>query len=113
MKNLYLVLLALNNIASITLIGMFSNNIALGIISAILFIVITIAIIKNKKKIELIDLITLSIYMVFVISIFIFSIIFQTSNTKTFSIIYFSQFLLLPNILFNIYNLFKIKSSSN
>lgn len=113
MKNLYLVLLVLNNIASIILIGMFSNNIALGIISAILFIAFTIAIIKNKKKIELIDLITLSIYMVFVISIFIFSIIFQTSNTKTFSIIYFSQFLLLPNILFNIYNLFKIKSSSN
>lgn len=113
MKNLYLVLLALNNIASIILISMFSNNIALGIISAILFIAFTIAIIKNKKKIELIDLITLSIYMVFVISIFIFSIIFQTSNTKTFSIIYFSQFLLLPNILFNIYNLFKIKSSSN
>ncbi len=113
MKNLYLVLLVLNNIASIILIGMFSNNIALGIISAILFIAFTIAIIKNKKKIELIDLITLSIYMVFVISIFIFSIIFQTSNTKTFSIIYFSQFLLLPNILFNIYNSFKIKSSSN
>lgn len=52
MKSLYLVLLALNNIASIILIGMFSNNIALGIISAILFIVITIAIIKNKKRLN-------------------------------------------------------------
>lgn len=106
MKKLYLTLLILNNIASIVLIIMFSNSLILDILFTILFIIMTILIIKRKKSIDLIDLITLSIYMIFVISMFIFSIVFQTSNTKTFSMIYFSEFLIIPNLLFNIYNLF-------
>lgn len=106
MKKLYLALLILNNIASIILIGMFSNSAILGILSALLFITMTICIIRRKKSIELIDLITISIYMIFIISMFIFSIVFQTANTKTFSMIYFSEFLIIPNILINVYNLF-------
>ena len=106
MKKLYLTLLILNNIASIVLIIMFSNSIILDVLFTILFIIMTILIIKRKRSIDLIDLITLSIYMIFVISMFIFSIVFQTSNTKTFSMIYFSEFLIIPNLLVNIYNLF-------
>lgn len=106
MKKLYLTLLLLNNIASIVLIIMFSNSLILDVLFTILFIIMAILIIKRKKSIDLIDLITLSIYMIFVISMFIFSIVFQTSNTKTFSMIYFSEFLIIPNLLVNIYNLF-------
>ncbi|MBO5476095.1 MAG: hypothetical protein J5982_06325 [Bacilli bacterium] len=106
MKKLYLTLLILNNIASIVLIIMFSNSLILDILFTILFIIMTILIIKRKKSVDLIDLITLSIYMIFVISMFIFSIVFQTSNTKTFSMVYFSEFLIIPNLLVNIYNLF-------
>ena len=106
MKKLYLTLLILNNIALIVLIIMFSNSLILDILFTILFIIMTILIIKRKKSLDLIDLITLSIYMIFVISMFIFSIVFQTSNTKTFSMIYFSEFLIIPNLLVNIYNLF-------
>ena len=106
MKKLYLTLLLLNNIASIVLIIMFSNSLILDVLFTILFIIMAILIIKRKKSIDLIDLITLSIYMIFVISMFIFSIVFQTSNTKTFSMVYFSEFLIIPNLLVNIYNLF-------
>lgn len=106
MKKLYLTLLLLNNIASIVLIIMFSNSLILDVLFTIVFIIMAILIIKRKKSIDLIDLITLSIYMIFVISMFIFSIVFQTSNTKTFSMIYFSEFLIIPNLLVNIYNLF-------
>lgn len=107
MKKLYMTILILNNIASIILICLFSNNLILGVLSAIIFLTFIVAIIKRKRSIEMIDLINLSIYMIFVISLFIFSIVFQTTNTKTFSMVYFSEFLILPNILFNIYNLFK------
>lgn len=109
MNKLYLTLLLLNNIASIVLIIMFSNSLILDVLFTILFIIMAILIIKRKKSIDLIDLIdliTLSIYMIFIISMFIFSIVFQTSNTKTFSMIYFSEFLIIPNLLVNIYNLF-------
>ncbi len=107
MKKLYFALLILNNIAATILIGTYSNNIILLIPFALLFLILSITIIKRKKSIEIIDLINLSIYMIFVISLFIFSIIFQTSNPEMFSMMYFSKFLILPNVLFNLFNLFK------
>lgn len=107
MKKLYLILLLLNNIAAIILISTFSSNLILSILAAIVLIALTITIIKRKKLIETIDYITLSTYMLYVISLFIFSIIFQTSNPETFNMMYYSKCLILPNIIFNLFNLLK------
>ncbi len=111
MKKLYLLLVILNNLAITLVLTNYSitlwNNIILPIIIFVLYLFITIKIIQRKKAMELIDLITLSIYMLFLIIYFIFSIVYQIHNTSTFSMLYFSQFIIIPNILFNLFNLFK------
>lgn len=113
MKKMYLLLIILNNIAStILIINYFlielnALKIFFIISAVILYLSLTIAIIKRGQIITSLDMITISIYMLFIIFMFLFSIYYQNQNPYTFSMLYFSSFLFIPSILFNVYNLFK------
>jgi hypothetical protein len=114
MKKLYLLLVIINNISSVILIGTYlhsliinSFNIILMIIIGILYLLSTITIIKHKRNITSFDLICISIYMLFIMSFFVFSMIYQVNNTYTYNMLYFIRFAVVPNILFNLFNLVK------
>lgn len=112
MKKIYLLLIILNNIASLLLI---TNHLSTGlniffiIGIAILYLSLTIAIIKRTRIIAKLDIISVSLYMLFVIFMLLFSIIYQNNNFYNFSMLYFSGILFVPSLIFNIYNLFNNK----
>lgn len=115
MKKMYLLLIILNNIASFLLITNYLSTkltnlkVFFIIATAILYLSLTIAIIKRCRIITTLDMITISLYMLFIIFMFLFSITYQNQNPYTFSMLYFSSVLFIPSILFNVYNLFKNK----
>lgn len=112
MKKLYLLLIILNNIATLLLITNYLStglNVFFIIGAIILYLSLTITIIKRMRGITKLDMITVSLYMLFVIFMFLFSIIYQNNNPYTFSMLYFSSVLFIPSLLFNIYNLIKNK----
>lgn len=115
MKKMYLLLVVLNNIASILLITNYlltelnALKVFFIIGAVILYLSLTIAIIKRCRLITILDMITISLYMLFVICMFFFSIYYQNRNPYTFSMLYFSSILFIPSILFNVYNLLKNK----
>lgn len=119
MKKMYLLLIILNNLASFILISSYlllninTLNILIVIGVFLLYLSITIAIIKRSRIITGLDIFTISIYMLFIIFIFLYSMIYQKENVYTYNLSYFSELLFIPNILFNVYNLFKIKREEN
>lgn len=114
MKKLYHLFFILNILCSISifinilfLAGYSSLSIPLMIGVIIFYLGILIIYFKKNVIIEKNDLILLSIYALFLIGYIIYIIIFQSSNGRTYNMLYFSKLLLLPSILYSLYNLFE------
>ncbi len=71
----------------------------------IFYLVSTILFFRKKFLIEKIDYIITGIYLLTCISIFIFSLIYQMNVTEIFSMVYMNILLIVPHILYIIYNL--------
>ena len=74
-------------------------------INILFYIISTIIFYKNKKDINIIDIIVLYMYLIFTIFIFIFNILIQEKNAYSF--IYFNFYIYIYHILYIIYNYFK------
>lgn len=64
---------------------------------------------KNKNEIGNLDIIVTSTYIIFMGIVLTFSIIYQNSHSETYNMMYFTKFLLVPHLLYIIFNLIKTK----
>lgn len=114
MKKTYTLLYLLNILAGICLVinylFVFNNT----SISPLIFIIILLFYIasiiyyfKRKKEVSYLDVIITTIYVLFITIVFIFSINYQANNPETFNMMYFSRLLILPHVIYIIYNLIK------
>lgn len=75
----------------------------------IFYIIALIFYFKNKNEIGKIDIIVTSVYIIFIASILLFSIIYQNNNSENYNMMYFTKFLLIPHLIYIIFNLIKTK----
>ena len=80
-------------------------NILFYILLCLFYIISTIIFYKNKKDINIIDIIVLYMYLIFTMFMFIFNILIQEKNAYSF--IYFNFYIYIYHILYIIYNYFK------
>lgn len=73
------------------------------------YVVAIIMYFKNKKEISSLDIIVTSIYIIFMGMVLIFSIIYQNNNSETYNMMYFTKFLLIPHLLYILFNTIKTK----
>lgn len=116
MKKINIVLFLINILCGLLIfsnyffIFNFSNiSIPLALVISIFYLIVSIIFIKQNKKLEKIDIITNSIYYIFLIFMLIFSIIYQANNNETFNMMYFTKFLIIPHLLLIFINLVKSK----
>lgn len=64
---------------------------------------------KNKRDVSTLDIVVTSIYILFVGSILLFSILYQNNNGENYNMMYFTKFLLAPHLTYIIFNLIKEK----
>lgn len=108
--NLFFILNILCSISIFVNILFLSSSSDLSIISMIGVIIFYIGIIylyfKNDRDICNRDIIFLSIFSIFLIIYIIFMLFFQSNNSRTYNMLYFSKLLLFPSIIYSLYNLF-------
>ena len=116
MKKINIVLFLINILCGLLIfsnyffIFNFSNiSIPLALVISIFYLIVSIIFIKQNKKLEKIDIITNSIYYIFLIFMLIFSVIYQANNNETFNMMYFTKFLIIPHLLLIFINLVKSK----
>lgn len=85
--------------------GISSESIILFIGLILIYIISIVIYFKRKKEITLYDMIISSIYYLFLIVYFVFSIKYQNSNSDTFNMMYLSS---LINVLHFIYLIFGV-----
>ena len=81
-----------------------SINIFIFSIFLLFYIISLIIFFKNKKEYFKIDFIMLIIYIIFMIGLFISSIIIQNLFPLSYAILDFTRLMLIPHIIFIIYN---------
>ena len=114
MKKINIVLILINILCGLLIfsnyffIFNFSNiSIPLALVISIFYLIVSIIFIKQNKKLEKIDIITNSIYYIFLIFMLIFSVIYQANNNETFNMMYFTKFLIIPHLIMILYNIKK------
>lgn len=85
--------------------GISSESIILFIGLILIYIISIVIYFKRKKEITLYDMIISSIYYLFLIVYFVFSIKYQNNNSDTFNMMYLSS---LINVLHFIYLIFGV-----
>lgn len=86
-----------------------SSSIPLLVGFLIFYIIAIILYFKNKNEISKLDFIVTSIYIIFIATVLLFSILYQNNHGENYNMMYFTKLLLMPHILYIIYNLIKIK----
>ena len=106
MKKIYNIFYILNIICGLLIFinyfYVFNYNnlsIILTILLLMFYIFSTIRYFKIKENIKKIDIIIFGIYIIFFISMLIFSVIYQINNPDTFNLMYYSKYLIIPHIL--------------
>lgn len=84
-----------------------SYSIPLFIPILIFYIVMSIIYFKNNNTFDKTDILFNSIYYLFILSLFIFSMIYQVNNSYTFNLIYFTKFMIIPHIIKEFYDIIK------
>ena len=77
------------------------------IVAYIFYLASTILYFRKKFLIEKIDLIITGIYLLICASVFISSLLYQTSVVDIFSMVYLNMLLLIPHFLYIIYNIIR------
>lgn len=116
MKKIYNVFFFLNIISGILIMINYlfifnykDSSIPLFCILILFYIVASILYIKNKSTPNYLEYIITSIYIIYSIFIFIFSAIYQSNNSLIFSIMYYIKYLIIPNIIYVVYNIIKVR----
>lgn len=114
MKKVYHIFFILNILFSISIIvnilflasyNTYSIPIMIGVIIFYLGIIITYF--KKNIDIKREDFIVLSLYAIFLIFYIVYIINYQSNNSTTYNMLYFSKIILLPSLIYSIYNLFE------
>lgn len=77
------------------------------IIAFVFYLVADILYFRKKFVINKIDLIITGIYITTCILVFIYSVIYQSGMYDIFSMVYFNTLLLVPHILYIVYNILR------
>lgn len=104
------ILCGLLSIINYELLYKYSDTSILILIGFIIFYIVSLIIyFKNKNEISNLDLVVTSIYILFMAGVLVFSILYQNSNSENYNMMYFTKFLLLPHLIYIIFNLIKTK----
>lgn len=82
-------------------------NLLVLIIAFVFYLIADILYFRVDRLIDKIDLINTSIYIITMILIFIFSVYYQINVPYVFSMVYFNVFLLIPHIIYIVYNVLR------
>lgn len=104
------ILCGLLSIINYELLYKYTSTSILILIGFIIFYIVALVIyFKNKNEISNLDLVVTSIYIIFMGCLLVFSILYQNGNSENYNMMYFTKFLLLPHLIYIIFNLIKIK----
>lgn len=113
MKKLYHLFFILNILCSlmtfvnILFLSDYSElSIPLMIGVAIFYITMLVIYFKNIESVDK-DILTLSIFAIFLIIYIVFMIHYQGNNSRTYNMLYFSKLIILPSIVYTLYNVLK------
>ena len=82
-------------------------NLVVLIIAFIFYLIVDILYFRVDRLIEKIDLINTSIYLIIVVLMFIFSVYYQMNIPGVFSMVYFNTLLLIPHVIYIVYNVLR------
>ena len=111
MKKIYNILVICNALLGLILL-VFNYGIIKDGLFILLFLLLisfytynTIKCIMNKKSLVRYDIVITSIYFIFINIFFVLSIVIQGSNPSMFTLLYHSRFLIVPSIIYSLYNI--------
>lgn len=114
MKKINIILLLLNILIGIMIFCNYffifnfqSYSIPLFILLLVFYTIMLLLYFKTDKKMKVVDIIFSSLYYLFIISIFIFSMIYQVNNYNTFNLLYFTKYMVVPHLLYIFYYIIK------
>lgn len=116
MKKIYNVFFCLNILCGIIMLINYEfifnySRISLPITIGFIFVyaIFLFLYFKRDNNIGRLEITTTSIYILFLLIILLFSIIYQTNNSYTYNMLYFTKILILPHFIYIIFNCLKNK----
>ena len=76
-------------------------------ISFIFYLLSDILYFRKKRLIEKIDIIITTVYIITIVTVFMFSVYYQMVVPNIFSLVYFNLLLIIPHILYIVYNVLR------
>ena len=73
----------------------------------IFYVIADVLYFRKKRLVEKIDIIITTVYIITVIAVFMFSVYYQIVVPNVFSMVYFNSLLIIPHVLYIVYNVLR------